>query len=249
MQPLIAGNWKMNGLTAQLDCIETIAAAVRTAPPAAEVLLCLPATLISRGVRAAAGQFRIGGQNCASEVSGPFTGDISAQMLRDAGATAVIVGHSERRQLYDETDVMVAAKAEAAWQAGLVTIICVGETSEQRLEGQTLAVCAAQIDGSVPTGMAASANVVAYEPRWAIGTGRIPTLQEIAQVHAHIRLCLIARLGPAGKTVPILYGGSVTAADAHKILAVPEVGGALVGGASLNAAEFETIFRAAPAST
>ena len=168
-------------------------------------------------------------------------------MLKDAGASAVIVGHSERRQHHGETDAIVAAKAKAARRAGLLAIICIGETKSQRLDGKALSVCGDQIAGSVPDGMTASAVAIGYEPLWAIGTGHMPTSEEIAEMHAHIRQCLVARLGTEGKKVRILYGGSVKPSNARDILALPEVGGALVGGASLKAADFEAIFRAVSA--
>lgn len=247
MQPLIAGNWKMHGTAPQLSEIAGVASVFSMERPGADILICTPATLIARAVQAAAGQIAIGGQNCASEISGAFTGDVSAEMLRDAGASWVIVGHSERRQHHGETDSMVADKAQAAWRAGLQTIICIGETDAQRRAGTALKVCADQIRGSVPEGRIAAGNAIGYEPLWAIGSGNIPALDEIAQVHAHIRQCLVAGWGAQGGAIRILYGGSVNPANARAVLAVPEVGGALVGGASLKAAEFEAIVRSVPA--
>ena len=247
MRPLIAGNWKMHGLAPQLGEIEAIAASVRAAPPFADILICLPATLIARAVQTAGGRIAIGGEDCSAEIAGAFTGDISAEMLKDAGASAVIVGHSERRQHHGETDAIVAAKARAARRAGLLAIICIGETKSQRLDGKALSVCGDQIAGSVPDGMTASAVAIGYEPLWAIGSGHMPTSEEIAEMHAHIRQCLAVRLGTEGKEVRILYGGSVKPSNARDILALPEVGGALVGGASLKAADFEAIFRAVSA--
>jgi len=234
----------MNGLMPQLAEIEAIAAAVTARPPLADVLICTPATLITRAVQVAAGRIGIGGQDCHAAIAGAFTGDISAEMLKDAGASSVIVGHSERRQHHGETDAMVAAKASAAWRAGLLVIICVGETQSQRNDGNALCVCADQIAGSMPEGVTSSARAVAYEPLWAIGTGHIPTTEQIVQMHAHIRHCLEARLGKEGKAVRILYGGSVKPSNAHEILALPEVGGALIGGASLKATDFEDIISA-----
>jgi len=248
MRPLIAGNWKMHGTAPQLSDIAGVAAVVRATRPAADILICPPATLIARAVEAAAGQIAIGGQNCASEISGAFTGDLSAEMLKDAGASWVILGHSERRQHHGETDSMVAAKAQAAWRAGLLAIICIGETGAQRHAGHALTVCAGQITGSLPEGMAASGNAIGYEPLWAIGSGHVPALEEIAQMHAHIRQCLVARFGAQGRQVRILYGGSVNPANAGAVLAVPEVDGALVGGASLKPTDFEAIVRAVPAN-
>jgi triosephosphate isomerase len=244
MRPLIAGNWKMHGLAPRLGEIEAIAASVKAGPPVAEILICLPATLIARAAQTADGRIAIGGEDCSAEVSGAFTGDISAEMLGDAGAGAVIVGHSERRQHHGETDAIVAAKAKAARRAGLMAIICIGETKSQRLDGKALSVCGDQIARSVPEGMTASSIAIGYEPLWAIGTGHMPRPEEIVETHAHIRGCLTARLGTEGKEVRILYGGSVKPSNAHDILALSEVGGALVGGASLKAADFEAIFRA-----
>jgi triosephosphate isomerase len=241
MRPLIAGNWKMHGTALQLGEISAIAAAVRTASPAADILICPPSTLITRAVQAAAGQFAIGGQNCAAEISGAFTGDLSAEMLKDAGASWVIIGHSERREHHGETDAIVAKKATAVWRAGLRAIICIGETEAQRRSGNAFCVCADQIAGSVPDGFTASGNAIGYEPLWAIGTGDTPSLEEIAQVHAHIRECLVTHCGVQGTEVRILYGGSVNPANAHAILAVPEV-----GGASLKATDFDAIVRGIP---
>jgi len=244
MRPLIAGNWKMHGMAPQLAEIEAIATSAKAAPPFADLLICLPATLIARAAQTAAGRIAIGGEDCSAEVSGAFTGDISAEMLKGAGAAAVIVGHSERRQHYGETDAIVATKAKAARRAGLLAIICIGETKSQRLEGRALSVCGDQIAGSVPDCMIASAFAVGYEPLWAIGTGHMPTSGEIMEMHAHIRQCLVARFGQQGNEVRVLYGGSVKPSNARDILALPEVGGALVGGASLKAMDFEAIFRA-----
>jgi triosephosphate isomerase len=246
MRALIAGNWKMHGTAPQLAEIAGMAAVVRTAPPPADILICPPSTLITRAVQAAAGQIAIGGQDCAAQLAGAFTGDLSAEMLKDAGAAWVIVGHSERRQQHGETDRIVAAKARAVWRAGLLAIICIGETEAQRLAGNALTVCADQIAGSVPEGITACGNAIGYEPLWAIGTGHTPSLEEIGQVHAHIRERLVARFGAQGREVRILYGGSVNVTNARAVLAVPEVGGALVGGASLKAADFEAIVRALP---
>jgi len=246
MRSLIAGNWKMHGRAPQLGDIEAIAASVTAVPPFADILICLPATLIARAAQTAAGRIAIGGEDCSAEVSGAFTGDISAEMLKDAGATAVVVGHSERRQHHGETDAIVAAKAKAARRAGLLAIICIGETKSQRADGKALSVCGKQIAGSVPESMTAPAVAIGYEPLWAVGTGHMPTSEEIAEMHGHIRQCLVARLGTEGKDVRILYGGSVKPPNARDILALPEVGGALVGGASLEAADFEAIIRAVP---
>jgi len=245
MRPLIAGNWKMNGVSASLAEIEAVAASAAADPPAADVLICPPASLIARAAVTAAGRIAIGGQDCHAESSGAFTGDISAEMLRDAGATAVIVGHSERRQFHGETDAAVAAKAHAAWRAGLLAIVCVGETDAEREAGRADAVVASQLAGSVPGAAKAASTALAYEPVWAIGTGKTPTLADIAAMHGHIRRLLVNRLGPEARALRILYGGSVKPANAREILGCADVDGALVGGASLKAQDFQSIFRAA----
>jgi triosephosphate isomerase len=239
----------MHGTSLQLGEIEAIAAAVQAMQPEADVLICPPATLIARASMAARGRIAIGGQNCDAAVSGAHTGDVSAQMLLDAGATWVIVGHSERRQHHGETDSMVAAKAKAARIGGLLTIICVGETQAQRRAGQALAVCTNQIAGSVPDGFDMAVNAIGYEPLWAIGTGDTPTLKQVVEMHVHIRQCLVGRFGAPGKQIRILYGGSVNPANAHEFLSVLEVGGALIGGASLKAEDFNAIIRAVPLAT
>jgi triosephosphate isomerase len=247
MQCLIAANWKMHGLAAQLVEIEAVAASVTATRPKADTLICVPATLISRAVQTASGRIPIGGEDCGAEDAGAFTGDTSAGMLKDAGASAVIVGHSERRHYQGETDAAVAAKASAAWRAGLMAIICIGETDAQRRDGAAMSTCGDQITGSVPGTLAdPSILAIAYEPLWAIGTGHMPAANEIVEMHAHIRQCLSTRFGQAaGKDIRILYGGSVKPANAREILALPNVGGALVGGASLHAADFNAIIRAA----
>jgi triosephosphate isomerase (TIM) len=249
MRPLVAGNWKMNGLGAALAEIEAVSAEVAASPPAAEVLICPPATLVARAAVQAAGRIAIGGQDCRPEPSGAFTGDISAEMLKDAGAHYVIVGHSERRQLHGETDEVVALKAKAAWRAGLSAIICVGETEPEREAGRALEIVANQLRGSVPGGADSACTAVAYEPCWAIGSGRTPTEKEIVQMHTHIRAELVRALGAPGRAIRLLYGGSVKPANAREILALPEVEGALVGGASLKAQDFREIFRAATEKT
>jgi triosephosphate isomerase (TIM) len=245
MRQLIAGNWKMNGLAASLGEIEAVARALSAAPPAADILICPPATLVARAAVAAAGRIAIGGQDCHAEASGAFTGDVSAEMLRDAGASAVIVGHSERRQYHGETDAQVAAKAKAAWRAGLLAIVCVGETEAEREAGNALEIVTGQLRASVPVGALAATTAVAYEPVWAIGTGKTPSNAEIAEMHGHIRATLMGHLGGEGREFRILYGGSVKPGNAREILALPEVGGALIGGASLKAADFQAIFAAA----
>ena len=235
---LVAGNWKMHGLGADLAEVAAVAAA-----PAAgcEVLLCLPATLLHRGAALAQGRIALGGQDCHRAGQGAHTGDISAAMLADAGATHVILGHSERRADHAETDAMVAAKAQAAQGAGLVAVVCLGETLGDRDAGRTLEVVGAQLAGSVPEGVDPARLVLAYEPVWAIGTGRTPTEAQIAEVHGALRAGLAARFGAAAADVPLLYGGSVKPGNAAAIFAVPDVDGALVGGASLKAAEFLAI--------
>jgi len=236
----------MHGTAPQLCEVEAIAMAVQVMPPGADILICPPSTLIARAAHVVAGRIAIGGQNCDAAICGAYTGDVSAQMVKDAGGTWVIVGHSERRQHHGETDAMVAAKAKAAWLAGLLTIICIGETQAQRRAGQALSVCAAQIAGSVPDCIITASNAIGYEPLWAIGTGHTPTVEQVAGVHAHIRQCLVARFGAPGREIRILYGGSVNSANALEFLSVPEVGGALIGGASLKAKDFNAIIRALP---
>ena len=234
----------MNGLGGSLGEVEALRAALAEAAPACRVALCPPATLIERMARAAGEGIEIGGQDCRAESHGAFTGDVSAVMLRDAGATLVILGHSERRQGHGETDAVVAAKAEAALSAGLEPIICVGETLEQREAGRAVEVVRGQVMASLPAILAEKgAFAVAYEPVWAIGTGLTPSLEQIEAVHRAVRAAMIDRLGPAGAARPILYGGSVKPDNAREILTVPEVGGALVGGASLKAADFLGIVR------
>ena len=239
---LAAGNWKMNGLTASLAELDALAARDN----GCDVLICPPATLITAAV-AHSGEIAIGGQDCHAAAAGAHTGDISAPMLADAGATHVILGHSERRTDHGETDAEVAAKAQAAWDAGLIAVICVGETEAQRDAGQTLDVIAAQLAASVPEGATAKTTVIAYEPVWAIGTGRTPTNDQIAEVHALIRDKLATRLKD-GADVTLLYGGSVKPGNAAEIFAIPHVNGALVGGASLKAADFGPIIDALAAA-
>jgi triosephosphate isomerase (TIM) len=245
MRPLIAGNWKMNGLEVSLVEIDAIARAAEAHASAADILVCPPATLLARAVAIAEGRIAIGGQDCHERASGAFTGDLSAEMLKDAGASAVIVGHSERRHYHNETDAIVAAKARAAWRAGLIAIVCVGETQAQRDGGDAAAVVAAQILGSVPEGANGVSLAIAYEPVWAIGSGLTPSVSEITAMHGHIRAQLKSRLGPDGSAVRVLYGGSVKPENARVILGIPHVNGALVGGASLKALEFQAIFSSA----
>jgi triosephosphate isomerase (TIM) len=248
-RPLIAANWKMNGLKADgVALAQAVAAQAKSAGAAlpGEVLVSPPATLIDAVSAALAGSpVLLGGQDCHAQQNGAFTGDISAAMLKDLGASHVILGHSERRTLHGETDADVAAKVAAALKTGLVAIVCVGETEAQRDAGDTLAVIVRQIDCSIPADTDAAGIVVAYEPVWAIGTGRTPTLDEIVEVHKAIRTRLAARL-PGGEGVRILYGGSVKPANAAEVLALADVDGALVGGASLKADDFFAIVRALP---
>ncbi|MEZ5797467.1 MAG: triose-phosphate isomerase [Paracoccaceae bacterium] len=243
MRKLAAGNWKMNGTAASLAEVKTLLAAHPA--PGCEMLLCPPATLVAQMAWNAKGSaLAVGGQDCHARESGAHTGDISAAMLKDAGASHVILGHSERRADHGETDAQVAAKTQAAWAAGLVAVICVGETEAERDAGATLDVVGRQLAGSIPEGAAAATTVVAYEPVWAIGTGRTPTLAEIGEVHGHIRQTLTARFGAEAAGMRLLYGGSVKPSNAAEIFAVADVDGALVGGASLKAADFGAIVAA-----
>ncbi len=247
MKKLAAGNWKMNGTTAALE--EMRALLVAHPAPACEMLLCPPATLIAQAAYHTKGKaLHIGGQDCHAKASGAHTGDISAAMLKDAGASHVILGHSERRADHDETNALVKVKAEAALSADLIAIVCLGETEAQRDAGETLALCGNQLHGSIPAGATAANLVIAYEPVWAIGTGRTPTLDQIAEVHAFLRAELVRALGEDGHGVRILYGGSVKPSNAAEIFAMKDVDGALVGGASLKAADFGAIVAALSAA-
>ena len=241
---LAAGNWKMNGVRGSLPELRAIATGAAGAP--CEVAICPPATLISAAAAAVAGTaVATGGQDCHAAPKGAHTGDISAEMIADAGGRMVIVGHSERRTDHGETDMQVRAKAEAAWRAGLTAILCIGETEAERRGGETEAVLSRQIAGSVPDGATADRLVIAYEPVWAIGTGLTPSNDDIVAAHAHIRAELAGRLGQEkADATRILYGGSVKPDNAETIMALPGVDGALVGGASLKAADFLTIVAA-----
>jgi triosephosphate isomerase len=244
---LVAGNWKMNGLRASLSEIDAVKAGIAGA--ACEVAICPPATLIEAAARAASGSaLLIGGQDCRADASGAHTGDLAAEMIADAGGKLVIVGHSERRVDHRETDAEVRAKAEAVRRAGLLAVLCIGETGDQRKAGETLAILDRQLAHSVPDGATSANLVVAYEPVWAIGTGLTASNDDIVAAHAHIRRRLTERLGGEGKAMRILYGGSVKPSNAAEILALPEVGGALVGGASLKAKDFLAIVAASPKS-
>jgi len=241
-RPLVAGNWKMNGLRVSAVELGKIRAGAGDLLTKVDLMICPPATLIMTFAQAAAGsKIEIGGQDCHAEPSGAFTGDISAEMLADLGARAVIVGHSERRTLHKETDAEVRAKAEAAWRAGLTAIVCIGETRAERDAGQTLAVLGRQLDGSLPDGVTAARLVVAYEPVWAIGTGLTPTAADVAQAHQFVRKRIVERHGAVGNAVRVLYGGSVKPANAKELMAVANVDGALVGGASLKSDDFLSI--------
>ncbi|MFN3514376.1 MAG: triose-phosphate isomerase [Phenylobacterium sp.] len=241
--PLIAGNWKMNGLSASLDEARTIAEGAKGV--AGRVAICPPAILTYQMSQLLKGAgVLVGGQDAHWEDFGAFTGDISAQMLADAGASLVILGHSERRAGYHETDEVVAKKTLAALRAGLEPIVCVGESLEERKAGRALEVVTGQVRGSLPAELAGKPFAVAYEPVWAIGTGLTPSTPEIEEVHRAVRTTLLDLFGDHGAAVPILYGGSVKPSNAEEILHAAEVGGALVGGASLKAADFLGIVKA-----
>jgi len=243
---LVAGNWKMHGLAADLGEVSVVSIAAETLD--ADVALCLPATLIERAVRKAPG-FAIGGQDVHQSDKGAHTGCISAAMLLDSGAKLTIVGHSERREAQQETDADVKAKAEAALATGLDVILCVGESDAVREAGNAVATVSAQLDASLPASIADAARFsVAYEPIWAIGTGKVPSTADIGEMHAALRERLVAAYGDTGANVRILYGGSVKASNAAEIFAVPDVDGALVGGASLKSADFLPIVVAAEGS-
>ena len=246
ISPLIAGNWKMNGLTSSLEELSKLAQLLTTGEaPRAVVVVCPPATLLAAvAAQGASSGIMAGGQDCHPEASGAHTGDISAGMLADAGAQFVIVGHSERRADHHETDDIVRAKAEAAIGAGLKPIICVGESEAQRDAGEAESVVAAQLAASVPEAAGQHEIVVAYEPIWAIGTGRTPSNEDIRQMHANIREKLVERFGDRGAQIRILYGGSLKPVNAREILSIENVNGGLVGGASLLAKDFYTIISA-----
>ncbi|MDX8537481.1 triose-phosphate isomerase [Mesorhizobium abyssinicae] len=240
IRPLVAGNWKMNGTSASLNELRMIGNGFMSGLDAeTEALVCVPATLLSHAAEILSRTpVRAGGEDCHPKESGAYTGRISAEMLKDAGASHVIVGHSECRADLSEDDATIHAKASAAWRAGLVAIICIGETRAEREAGTTLDVLSRQIAGSVPTSATAANTVIAYEPVWAIGTGLTPTADDVADAHAHIRAKLTELLGGAAAKMRILYGGSVKPSNAIELLGVANVDGALVGGASLKAADF-----------
>jgi triosephosphate isomerase len=246
-RPLVAGNWKMNGLASALGEADKLKQ--RLADPGiagkCDVMLCPPATLMAAMAKAAAGSaLAVGGQDCHAKASGAHTGDIAAEMLKDAGASAVIVGHSERRADHGESDAVVRAKAEAAHRAGLTAIVCVGETADERKAGKALAIVTGQLAGSLPDAASDTNTVVAYEPVWAIGTGLTPTAADVAEVHTAVRAALVKRYAERGQRMRILYGGSVKPSNARELMSVENVNGALVGGASLKAEDFLGIIAA-----
>lgn len=247
IRPLIAGNWKMNGGKAELAEAIKVSEALNSGDHSVQpdVLICPPATLVMVMAEVLkSSQLRVGGQDCHAQASGANTGDVSAELLADAGAWAVIVGHSERRADHGELCSIVRAKALAAWRAGLVAIVCIGEAEGQRRAGLTLDVIGRQLANSLPDGATATNTVVAYEPVWAIGTGLTPTLDQVREVHAAIRAALTARFGPQGAQMRVLYGGSVKPSNARELLSIDGVNGALVGGASLKAQDFLGIIAA-----
>lgn len=247
IRPLVAGNWKMNGMKAGLREAEAVREALSgpLSGLAVDAMIAPPASLLMAMADACSGgALTFAGQDCHSNASGAHTGDISAEMLKEAGASAVIVGHSERRADHGETDAIVKSKAEAAYRAGLTAIICVGETIGERKAGLTLAVVARQLKNSVPDAATAANTVVAYEPVWAIGTGLTPSPADVAEVHGAMRRDLVARFGTDGSGIRLLYGGSVKPDNAKVLLAVDDVNGALVGGASLKSSDFLAIVRA-----
>lgn len=248
IRPLIAGNWKMNGLKGSLGEFEAMLGGAAGVVGKTDLLVCPPATLIASFAEKVRGAtaFAVGAQDCHPKASGAYTGDISAEMLADAGATAVIVGHSERRADHGESDVLVRQKAEAAWRAGLTAIVCIGETQHQRDAGQTLDICGGQLNVSLPDNSRADNLVVAYEPIWAIGTGLTPTAKDVEQIHEFIRNLLMKRFSAEGLRMRILYGGSVKPSNAAELMAVANVNGALVGGASLKAVDFLAIAAGCP---
>lgn len=238
-RPLVAGNWKMNGLKASAAELGKIVQGHAALWPNVDLMVCPPATLLMTfAVVALGSKVAIGAQDCHAEPSGAFTGDLSAEMLADCGATAIIVGHSERRTYHKETDAEVKAKALAAHRAGLAAIVCIGETRAERDARETIPVIRRQIDGSLPDQASAANLILAYEPVWAIGTGLTPTPQDVAEVHGFLRERLVSRFGAEGKGIRILYGGSVKPANAKELMGVANVNGALVGGASLKADDF-----------
>ncbi|MEP4249029.1 triose-phosphate isomerase [Tateyamaria sp.] len=244
---LAAGNWKMNGSAALLDELANLAAQQDADAP--QVIICPPSPLLIPAVAATqTSAVQIGGQDCHSAQTGAHTGDVSAQMVKDTGASAVIVGHSERRADHSETNADIRAKVQAAWAANLLPILCIGESEAERTGPNTLAIIAAQLDASMPDGATGDTLVIAYEPIWAIGTGRVPTMDQIIETHDMIRAELTKRFGAEGDKIRVLYGGSVKPNNAAEIFTAKNVDGALVGGASLKAADFQPIIDALHAS-
>ena len=242
IRPLVAGNWKMNGLKSSMSEFEAMLAGAGALAGKVDLLVCPPATLIAAFAERAKGKsIALGAQDCHPNASGAHTGDLSAEMLKDAGATSIIVGHSARRADHGESDALVRQKAQAVWRAGLTAIVCIGETRAQRDAGQTLEVCGTQLKGSLPDGATSSNLVVAYEPVWAIGTGLTPTTADVEEVHRFIRGQLTDRFNAEGGRMRILYGGSVKPSNAKELMVVANVNGALVGGASLKASDFLAI--------
>ena len=247
IRPLIAGNWKMNGLTASIAEFDVMLKRAAEVAAKADLLVCPPATLIAAFAdRARGSTVALGAQDCHPKASGAHTGDISAEMLADAGASMIIVGHSERRTDHGESDVLIKQKTEAVWRAGLVAIVCVGETQAQRDAGHTLDILHGQLSLSLPEGSLADNVIVAYEPVWAIGTGLTPTAKDVEQIHGFIRELLTSRFKEEGARMRILYGGSVKPSNAAELMAVKNVNGALVGWASLKAADFLAIAKGCP---
>ena len=247
IRPLIAGNWKMNGLKSSMAEFEAMLSGASEVAEKADLLVCPPATLVSAFAEKARGRaLMVGAQDCHPKPSGAHTGDLAAEMLADAGASAIIVGHSERRADHGESDVLVRQKAEAVWRAGLLAIVCIGETLKERDSGETLDICRSQLTGSIPDQARADNLVVAYEPVWAIGTGLTPTAGDVEQIHCFIRELLTTRFHVEGRGMRILYGGSVKPANARELMAVANVNGALIGGASLKASDFLAIAGGCP---
>jgi len=244
IKALVAGNWKMNGTPKQLGELRKLVTAINRQKPRADAMICPPATLLSRMAALKPKGVALGGQDCHANISGAHTGDISAEMLKQAGAKAVILGHSERRADHGESHKTVKAKVEAAHRAGLTAIMCVGESLKQRKAGETLKLVQAQLRGSLPVGCTAKNTIIAYEPVWAIGSGLTPTLAQVEDVHTALRKALVRRFGDEGAKMRILYGGSVKPSNAAELMAVPHVNGALVGGASLTAKDFYGILKA-----
>ena len=245
VRPLIAGNWKMNGLSQSCDTIASIASGLAAYDDVADCLICPPATLLSRVTDAASGsRLKTGAQDCHASSSGAHTGDIAAEMIADIGGEYVIIGHSERRADHGETSEMVASKVEAAFRAGLTPIICIGETLEEREAGRTIEVVSSQLAGSIPAGAFGKSFVVAYEPVWAIGTGKVASTEQVEEVHDKIREILGERFPGQASETPILYGGSMKPGNAAELLAVENVDGGLIGGASLKAEDFLAIYAA-----